>query len=245
MSTEELPEPPRWPRPGESPGARRTSRQKALTREAIVDAALAIVDAAGLDALTMRAVAAALGTGAASLYAHVASKEELIELVVERVIGEIELDEAPDPERWEEQLKEMAREMRRVWARHRDLARASFARIPLGENALRGSEWMISVMRAGGLSDRAIGLGTDLLALYIGAIAYEESLQPSDGVSPAEIEEFVARLREYFARLPADRFPGIVALAGPLTEADGEERFEFGLDVLIGGLIAVSERGRR
>jgi hypothetical protein len=127
-----------------------------------------------------------------------------------------------------------------MWSRHRDLARASFARIPLGENALRGSEWIISVMRAGGLSDRAIGLGCDLLALYVGAIAYEESLEPLDGVTPAEIAEFVGRLREYFASLPPERFPGVVALAGPLTEADGDERFEFGLEVLIRGLIAVS-----
>ncbi len=55
--------------------------------------------------------------------------------------------------------------------------------------------------------------------------------------------EFVARMREYFEALPVDRFPGIVALAGALTEADGEERFEFGLEVLIRGLIAVSEAG--
>ncbi len=228
-------------RPGEAAAGRRAPRQRSLSREAVVAAALAIVDKGGLDALTMRAVAGALGTGAASLYAHVGSKDELVELVVERVIGEISLEEAPDPERWVEQLLQTGREMRRVWARHRDLARASFARIPLGENALRGSEWMISVMRAGGLSDRTIGLGCDLLALYIGAVAYEESLDPAEGVEPEEIAAFVARLHDYFASLPADRFPGIVALAGALTGADGDERFEFGLEVLIRGLIAVSE----
>lgn len=243
MSNRELPPPPRWPRTGDAGAGRGAPRKRALSREAIVDAALAIVDAGGLDALTMRAVAGTLGTGAASLYAHVGSKEELLEQLVERVVGELHVDEAPDPERWVDQLLQTGREMRRMWARHRDLARASFARIPLGENALRGSEWMISVMRAGGLSDRAIGLGCDLLALYIGAIAYEESLEPANAAAPAEIAEFVSRLREYFASLPAERFPGIVALAGPLTEGDGDERFEFGLEVLIRGLIAVSEDG--
>ena len=189
----------------------------------------------------MRAVAQALGTGAASLYAHVGSKDELLEMLIERVLGEVRLPEAPDPARWVEQLKAMGWDTRRVWAGHRDLARASFARIPLGANALRASESMLGVMRAGGLSDRAIGLGSDLLALYIGAVSYEESLQPSDEWTPERMGEFVTALRDYFAALPAERFPNLVALAVALTEGDGETRFDFGLEVLIRGLIAVSE----
>jgi AcrR family transcriptional regulator len=190
----------------------------------------------------MRSVAATLGTGAASLYAHFASKEELIESLVERVIGEVEFDGPADPDRWIQQLQLLGHEVRAMWARHRDLARASFARIPLGENALEGSESMIAIMRAGGLSERAIGLGCDLLALYIGAVAYEESIDPQGNHTPAEMSAFVDELRKYFASLPVDRFPGIVGLAAALTEADGEERFDFGLEVLIHGLIAVSAR---
>ncbi len=238
-----LPPAPRPPRPDNGAAPRRAPRQRTLTRQAIVDAALAIVDEQGLDALTMRSVASALGTGPASLYAHVASKDELIEAVVEQVIGEIEIGEEPDPERWIEQLLQMGRQMRAMWAGHRDLARASFARIPLGENALVGTEWMISVMRAGGLSDRAIGLGVDLLALYIGAIAYEDSLESFGELAPEQIAEFIAELRGYFQALPVDRFPGVVSMAGALTEADGDERFEFGLEVLIRGLMAVSAKG--
>jgi AcrR family transcriptional regulator len=187
----------------------------------------------------MRAVAEALETGPA-LYAHVGSKDELLEMLMEGVIGEVRLPEAPDPAHWEEQLKAIARDIRRVWAEHRDLARASFARIPLGPNALRGSEAMIAVMRAGGLSDRAVALGADLLALYIGAVAYEESLQPSEEWTPDRMGEFVTELRGYFASLPSDRFPNLVALATALTEGDGEERFEFGLEVLIRGMVAIS-----
>jgi hypothetical protein len=161
-------------------------------------------------------------------------------MMIEQVLGEVRPPEAPDPDQWVEQLKTLLREIRRVWAQHRDLARASFARIPLGENALRDSESMISVMRAGGLSDRAIGLGSDLLALYIGAVAYEESLQAADEWTPERIGQFVAELHDYFAALPTDRFPNLVSLAGALTQGGGETRFEFGLDVLIRGLIAVS-----
>jgi AcrR family transcriptional regulator len=216
-----------------------------LSRDAIAAAALAIVDRDGLDALTMRGVAQYMGTGAASLYAHVASKEDLLELVVDRVIGEIELPGEPDSEQWQERIKEWAHAVRAVFLRHRDLARASFARVPLGENALAGSERLIAVMRAGGLSDQVIAYACDLLPLYVMAICYEESLYGSE-TSPEDIAKYVADMRDYFESLPRDRFPNMVSLAGPLTAGAGDERFEFGLDVLVRGLAAMGlTEGRR
>jgi AcrR family transcriptional regulator len=242
MAASELPPAPRLPS-REGSRVRRATRERALSRGAIAEAALAIVDREGLDALTMRTVAHYMGTGAASLYAHVASKEDLLELVVERVIREVKMPGEPDPERWQEQLKECARTIRAVFSRHRDLARASFARIPLGENALRSSEWMIAVMRAGGLPDQVIAYACDLLPLYVMAVCYEESLYGSE-TSPEEMAKFVDGMRQYFASLPPDRFPNVVSLAGPLTAGDpeGDERFEFGLDVLVGGLAAMSAK---
>jgi AcrR family transcriptional regulator len=228
--------------PSRATGAqRRTPRERTLSREAIATAALAIVDSEGLDAMTMRRVADALDTGAASLYAHVANKEELLELVVERVIGEVEMLGEPDPERWQDQLKDALRAMRAVFSRHRDLARASFARIPLGENALRGSEWMIGVLRAGGLPDQVIAYACDLLPLYVMAIAYEESLYGGEVNSPDQVEQYIADIRNYFSSLPIDRFPNIVSLAGPLTSGEGDVRFEFGLEVLVRGLAAMRD----
>jgi AcrR family transcriptional regulator len=239
VSSPELPEPPRLPSRGADRG-RRAPRQRALSRDAIVDAALAIVDSEGLDALTMRTVAAALGTGAASLYAYVSSKDELIELVVERVIGEVRFADRPDPSRWMTQLKEVGREMRRVFANHGDLARATFGRIPLGENALDGAEWMLALMRAGGLPDRVAALAVDLLSLYVMGAAYEDSLTAMNATTPDDLSRFLAELRTYFLSLPSERFPNAVDLAEELTAGDPEERFEFGLEVLIRGLIAVS-----
>jgi AcrR family transcriptional regulator len=237
VSASDLPSPPRLPS-RRGPGTRGAPRERGLSRDAIAEAALAIVDREGLDALTMRTVAHSLGTGAASLYAHVASKDDLLELVIERVIGEVRTPGEPDPERWQEQLKEYAREVRAVFSRHRDLARASFARIPLGENAAQTSEWEMAVMRAGGLPDRVIGWAVDILPLYVMAVCYEESLYGSE-VSPQELETFVAELRKYFESLPADRFPNVVSLAGPLTSGSPDDRFEFGLEVLIRGLAAM------
>jgi AcrR family transcriptional regulator len=240
VSTGELPPRPRIP--SRQPArTRRASRTRTLSREAIVAAALTIVDAEGLDAMTMRRVAQALDTGAASLYAHVANKDELIELVIDHVIGEIDFEVEPDPARWREQVKHGVRAIRAGFAAHNDLARASFARIPVGENALRGSEAMISLLRAGGLPDQVIAYACDLLPLYATAVAYEESLFAGQGVGPAEVARFVSDLRDYFAALPPERFPNVVGLAGPLTAGgEGDERFEFGLEVLVRGLAAMA-----
>jgi len=239
VSTAELPQPPRLPSRGGA-RARRAPRQRVLSREAIVDAALAIVDTEGLDALTMRTVAATLGTGAASLYAYVGSKEELIELLVERVIGEVRVPDQPDPSRWVTQLKEVGREMRRVFASHGDLARATFGRIPLGENAISGAEWMLALTRAGGIPDQVAAWVVDLLSLYVMGIAYEDSLTAMNATTREDETRFISEMRTYFASLPIERFPNLVGLADAMTTGDSDERFEFGLEVLIRGLIAVS-----
>lgn len=243
MTEPQLPPVPRLPSREARPA--RSARERTLSREAVIDAAMRIVDTEGLDALTMRTVAHALKTGQASLYAYVKSKEELIELLIDRVIGEIPFGGEPDAGRWQDQLRETAREIRAAYARHGDLARASFARIPLGENALRGAEWMIGVMRAGGLPDDVIAFGVDLLALYANATAYEESIYLAEGATPEQIATYVEEMRGYFASLPPERFPNVISMAGPLTAGAGDERFEFGLDVLIGGLVAMAARSDR
>jgi AcrR family transcriptional regulator len=228
------------PRPGRRSRITELPREP-LSRERIVDAAMATLDAGGLDALSMRSVAQALGTGPASLYAHVANKEELLELLIERVAATLELPE-PDAEHWQEQVKDMVRAVHYGLLAHRDLARASLATIPLGEGALRFSERMIEILKLGGLPDQVVAYGVDLLPLYAVATAYEHALN-AERMATEEGERYIAELGEYFAALPADRFPNIVAMSGPLTAGGMEgERFEFGLDVLLAGLAAYGRR---
>ena len=85
--------------------------------------------------MTTRRVAEDLGTGSASLYAHVASRDELIELMVDRIAAEIEVPD-PDPARWPDQLRAYARHAQQVWAGHADITRASLASIPTGPQRL-------------------------------------------------------------------------------------------------------------
>jgi AcrR family transcriptional regulator len=207
-----------------------------LTREAIIDAALRVLDRDGMDGLSMRRVGEELGTGAASLYWHVRNKEELLQLLFERVTQEIELPE-PDPARWQEQLRELARRMRRVMTRHRDIARISLGRIPSGPTLAVLSEWLFTLLRPVGIPDRAIAYVGDVAGLYVGAYAFEESLgvasPTGEDLAP---EEIVQMLKSYVLSLPEDRFPQTRAAVDLLFAGDPDDRFEFGIDLLIRGL---------
>ena len=234
---DDLPEPP-W-----SSLPRR--RRPRLTRDTITEAALALVDAEGLDALSMRNVAKRLGVQASALYGHVSGKQELIQLMLDRVALEIELPE-PDPDHWEEQLKEFARAARRVLASHRDLAGASLANIPTGPNMLRLVDGLLALLAASGLPRQAIAFASDLLPQFVTASVYEESLfMQRLEREPAYFEQIDA----YFRAAPAERFPTLANLAPELTgpEAGPDDRFEFGLEVIVQGLstIAAQSRPRR
>ena len=233
-----VPAPP-WARP-----ARKPPRTQ-LTREGIVAAALRLVDRQGLDALSMRRLADELGTGAASLYWHVQNREELLNLMIDAVVGEIRLPKQ-NPARWQQQLKELGREMRRALGSHRDIARATMGRIPFGPNVLRVSEWTLGLLRRAELPDRVTALVMDLFALYVGAFAMEESsgvpVSPAeDAAGPAQVVEMY---RAYFHSLPPEQFPNTTALADLLVEGDVDDRFEFGMDVLISGLATQSASAR-
>lgn len=223
----------------------RTKRRRAraqLTREGIVEAALRVLDSEGAAGLSMRRLADELGSGPGAIYWHVANKEQLIQLVFDRVIGELPLPEV-DPPNWREQLKQAARDARDAMKRHPGIAELSFGHIPLGPNAIRYHEWHLSVLRAGGLPDRVAALAGDLIHLYVDSFAYEESIgmsTPSGEDTP--IAEFIDQMRDYLASLPADRFPNTTELADLIVSGGPDVRFEFGLDIIVGGLAAHAER---
>jgi AcrR family transcriptional regulator len=235
-STGSLPEPP-W----SSAKPRSTPARAPLSRDAILAAAMAILDADGLDAVSMRAVADRLGTGPASLYAHVSGKDELLALMLDRVIGEVRVPPA-DARRWADQAREVMRSMRDSLAAHRDIARVAIGEIPTGHNAIAAMEGVLAILLAGGLPKQVAAYAADLLPLYVVATAYEDSIrQTRMGLATEEQQvAYIAGIRDYFSSLPADRFPTLVSMVPQLTEMEGD-RFEFGLDVLIGGLAALAK----
>ncbi len=189
----------------------------------------------------MRKLAEELGVGAGALYWHVTNREQLVQLVFDRVIGELPMPE-PAAAAWREQIKQAARDEREMMRRHPGIAQLSFGRIPVGPNAVRYMEWHLSILRSGGLSDRVAALAGDIIYLYIGAFSFEECVGMAVPGDDASARDFIGELRDYFASLPADRFPNMSELAVALTTGGRDERFEFGLDVLLDGLVAQSQR---
>lgn len=211
-------------------------RRDPLTQEAIVDAALRLLDQQGLEGLSMRRLGEQLDTGPSSLYAHIRNKDELLDLLFDRVAAELHMPE-PDPTRWQEQLQEFMRRSRLLMLEHRDIARISIGRIPVGPNVLRWVEWILHLLREAGFPDKVAAYAGDLLGLYIGAYAFEESLGMASPVGedlpPNEIREMI---REYYTSLPPDRFPHLTSMVDLLMSGDQDERFEFGMKTLIAGL---------
>jgi AcrR family transcriptional regulator len=203
----------------------------------IVAAAIEVLDEAGFAGLSMRRVAERLGTGAASLYAHVSGREELLELVFDALVGQVRLEE-PDPARWREQLRRLLRDLRDILASHTDAALAGLGRVPTAPQTLAAAEVLTGVLRAGGLTDRVVALGFDQLVLYVSASAYEAGLYRK--TDPAELQRYWAGIRAFYASIPPGRYPVLTAIAPDMTGADDDERFEFGLDLIIAGLEAVS-----
>ena len=99
-----------------------------------------------------------------------------------------------------------------------------------------------SLLRAGGLSDRVAALAGDLLYLYIGAFSFEECVGTAVPSSDATVRDFIGELRSYFASLPTESFPNLSELAGELTSGGQNDRFEFGLEVILDGLVVQSQR---
>jgi AcrR family transcriptional regulator len=219
--------------PWQKPPRRRRAKQP-LTQDRIVAAALAILDRDGLDAVTTRRVAEALDTGSASLYAHVANRDELIELMVDRVAEDIHVP-APDPARWQDQIRDYAWHAQQVWSAHADIARASLATIPTGPGRLRVVEGLLAILRAAGLPDQVAAWGVDRLQIYIDADVYEGWLHTVKVRQGRDVEQYIGSIREYYRALPADRFPLISSLADTIMSS-GDQRFEFGLDLIIQGL---------
>jgi AcrR family transcriptional regulator len=231
-----IPEPP-W----KAAGSKRPPRTP-LTREAIVDAALRVLEREGTDGLSMRRVAEELGTGPASLYWHVANKDDLINLLVDRVASEIELP-TPDPTRWQQQLKDWILQARQVFQRYPGVAALTLGRIPVGPNLVRWTEWVLALLRGAGIPDHIAAYAGDLGGLYLGATAYEEALPlPSPTGEELTPDELVTMFRSYYESLPPDQFPNIHATLDELFSGGPDERFELGLDVIIRGLASYIQR---
>jgi AcrR family transcriptional regulator len=215
-----------------------------LSRERVVEAAFTVLDRQGLDGLSMRQVAAELGVTVSALYAHVSSKDDLLELMYVRLLDGFEMPE-PDPERWQEQVRDYARTGRRRLLSHRDMARIAMAHVPFTAEMLPHLEAVLALFRTAGLPDRVAAEAGDLISTYIDGFVLEEGMwqeraaqRGGDASAPARPDwrEMAEKMREYFASLPAKDFPHLRALSGMMVTDSNDERFDIGLEIILRGL---------
>ncbi|HWJ83914.1 MAG TPA: TetR/AcrR family transcriptional regulator [Cellulomonas sp.] len=209
-----------------------------ITVDRITDAALEIVAAQGYDALSMRSVATALGTGPASLYAHVVNKADLDELIIGRLCSQLVLP-VPDAATWREQIVDVCTQLRDRYLAYPGISRAALAIEVTDLDVLRVNEGMLAILLAGGIPPQTAAWTIDALFLYVGAYTMETAAasrghDEQDWRFDSEARDEVVRR---FQALPADRFPQTRRHAAELTSGTGHERFDFTLGLIVGNLV--------
>jgi AcrR family transcriptional regulator len=202
-----------------------------LTAEGIIDAALTILAEEGLGKVTMRRIAAALDTGHASLYVYVRDTEHLHAQILDALLGR--MPPVPDRGGWRERLHELLASYARVLLTYPEIARMTMATHPVGPHHFALAESILDLLGEGGVSDGAAAWGVDLLLSAVTATAVEHG----GSEFPGHDTEGLQRMAAAISAASSQTYPSIVRLGDELLSGSGIERFHWGLDVLINGML--------
>ena len=210
----------------------RTRRPRgSLTRELILDAAEEVA-ARGFDGLTMRAVAARLSAVPMALYNHFATKEELVDALLDRVLSRFEPQPATDD--WAEDFRRFARAHRRLLVTHPWAVAPLFTQPNPGMSSVRIGEFALGILRRGGFSDaRAVAAFSGIIALNYGW----SSFTTARDVDPEGPGHDVGAM---LAALPRTEYPLTVDVAGEMGAYGSDHHYDFVLDQLLSGLRATA-----
>ena len=216
-------------------GPRRRGPRPRHTHVQVVEAAVAIADEQGLDAVTIRSVAARLGAGAMSLYSYVPDKQALIYDMVEQVSTELELPPEASGD-WRADLRSLAGRQRALLHRHPWLITATSHRQPLGPATLAYLEYTLAALEPTGL-DAATRLETAaLLTGFVTNLVRAELADRDAPADPAAAAASQARLAGLLATGRYPRFAAAVSAGGP-AGIDLSENFERLVDRVLDGFI--------
>jgi AcrR family transcriptional regulator len=203
-----------------------------LSRQRVIDAAVAVADERGVTAVSMRNVAERLGVEAMSLYHHVANKDAILDGIVDAVFGEIELPE-PDLD-WRTAMRRRATSARDTLSRHSWALGLMESRRNTGPATLRHHDAVIGSLRAAGFSITDAVHAVSVIDSYVYGFALQEQQLPFE--TPEELADAASEL---VRRMPADAYPHLretaveQALRSGYTYAD---EFAFGLELILDGL---------
>ena len=215
----------------------RPQRKIRLTRKRVLRAAMAQADQGGIEALTMRNLAEALGAAPMSLYRHVANKSDLLDGLVDMVFAEIGLP--PTETDWKTAMRQRAISARDVLLRHRWAVTFMESRTSPGPVYLGHHDAVLGCLRAAGFSVVMAAHAYSLLDSYIYGMALTQvSMRPA----PASPEEMEQRTASILARFPAGKYPNLIEWVREIALKPGHDygnEFFFGLELILEALDAV------
>lgn len=220
---------------------RRRVAEPDQAREKIVAAAIAIADAEGLGAVSMRRIATDLGMATMSLYHYLPGKDELIAAMIDEAFGDDELPPIPDAG-WRERMDLMARMQWSFYVRHPWLAQAmSFTRPPLAPRAMRYTEWTLAALDDYGLSGETMTYVAIGLASFVRgtAVNLEPEAQARQDTGVNNEQWMSEHEPAFYAILRAQGFPVLSRIAEQNFDVDLTKLFEFGLARFLDGLSAI------
>lgn len=230
------------PRPARGP-------KPTLTVPRIVAAAIAIADAEGLTAMSVRRVADELGAGAMTLYRYVPGKAELIDVMVDTVYAELPREVVPGD--WRDRLEAVARANRELYLRHPWLLQVSTGRPPLGPNTMAKYEYELSAVDGIGLSDVELDAVVTLVNGFVaGAVRGAVDAATAERRTGVTDEQWWRAHRPLLEKVfDPERFPlaarvGAAAGAEHNAAYDPGHAFDFGLARLLDGIAALLDRPR-
>jgi AcrR family transcriptional regulator len=203
-----------------------------LSRDRVLQAALALADAGGIESLSMRKLGEAVGVEAMSLYNHVPSKGDLLDGLIDLVFAEIELPAGADG--WKPAMRRRASCARAVLSRHRWAIGLMESRTTPGPATLRHHDAVLGCLRQAGFPVALAGHAYSALDSYIYGFALQEASLPFEtGPETAEMAQAM------LAHFPADEFPHLAEFTFEHVLQPGYDygaEYEYGLDLLLDGL---------
>ncbi len=221
---------------------RRVERRKPLSKEMVLRAAVALADEGGIESLSMRKLARAVGVEAMSLYNHVANKDEILDGIVDLIVGEIDMP--TDGVDWKTAMRQRAISAHEVLLRHPWASVLIESRTTPSPVRLRYCDTAIGTLREGGFPTALAFHAFLTMDSYIYGFILQELSWPFD------MEEMPAVVATLSPQIPADEFPHIAEMMGFIMEsgaasAGGDSvsasEFEFGLDLILDGLERVRD----
>ena len=207
--------------------------KSALTREGIVAAAVRVMQAEGLDRVTMRRLAQELDTGAASLYVYVRNTAELHAAMLEELLGQVDLSPVTTAGDWRDRLIEVLWSYTRILFEQPGLAQSVLVTRPSGPAYLGLAEGILALLSAGRVPPDRAAWAVDLLLHFATSTAAEQGTRKRAIDARDEEDALVTALR----KAPGGTFPQIAALGMELLSGRGPDRLTWGFRVLINGIV--------